>query len=329
MRHVIVLMSILLSVPLAAHASWDDPLGLKAAAEVAGAKAGAEAAEGMVKASRNITMMTNQFGQILSDYYGDDAAKKESARRLIEGAFKVDLSKTNKFSVEVTAAFENTSPTKPIRADILFLNDEVDSQIQGILKTSTRFKGEEINAPIIASTTVEDAKTQIRSLLENRINNTTGCPKPIIRHGSTYGGAPIDYVANAEEIGKCVQSNETSALVNAILTTVSYTKTIPSKTSFSRQYTGGKYAVLVIPVEDLNSAPNNLNIDIIMHEQGDTSKPLTVFKRSPKKVDVNYMKTHIAKTDNATYGAFYYFYVDLRLEGIAAAPIAWEQDKGK
>lgn len=326
MRHVIVLMSALLSIPLSAHASWD-PFGLKDAAEVAGAKAGAEAAEGIVKASRNLTMMTNQFGQILSDYYGDDEQKKENARRLIEGAFKVELNKTSKFNVEVTAAFENTNPTKPIRADILFLNDELDSQIQGILKSSTRFKGEEINAPVVASTTIDDAKAQIRSLLEKRINNTTGCPKPIIVRGSMYGeGTPTDYVTNEAEIGKCVQNNETSALVDAILTTVNYTKTIPSRTSFSREYTGGKYAILVIPVEDLNAAPSNFNIDIIMHEQGDTSKTLTAFKKSPKKVDLNFMKTHIAKTDNATYGAFYYFYVDLRLEGIAAAPIAWDKN---
>lgn len=325
MRYSIITIAALLSVPFSAHAGWfdwlDDPLGLNEAAKNAGAKAGAEAAEGMVKASRNITMTTNQFGQILSDYYGDNAQNKENARKLIEGAFGVDLKQTGKFEVEVTAAFENTNTTKPLRSDIFFVNDESDSQVQGLLKTSTIFKGEEINAPTLTSTTIDEARTQIRKLIDNRANYA-GCPKPNIMTGGTIGGGQIRIVTNQPAIDKCEKDYENSAFADAILTPIIFTKTIPLKASFSRQYTGGKYAVLVIPSEDLQSAPSDLRINIIMHQQGDTTKTLSVFKSSPQRVDINYMKQHIAKTDNTTYGAFNYFFVDLRIEGVAAAPLS-------
>ena len=325
MRQQVMIMSALLSMPFTAHASWfDDPFGLVEAARVAGAQAGADTAQAMIKASRNLPMMTNQFGQILSDYYGDDEKNKANARRLIEGAFKVNLEQTGKFDVEVTAAFENTYPTKPIRADILFLDDENDSEIQAILKSSTRFKGEQINAPTLTSTTKDQARAQIRTLIEKRENNTTGCPKPKMMWGGRDGGGRVQFAINQDAIDKCVKNNETSAFADAILTPVEFTKTIPSKKSFTRQYTGGKYAILVIPTDDLQSAPNDLSIDIIMHQQGDTTKTLSIFKESPKKIDLSYMKQHIAKTDNATYGAFNYSFIDLRIEAFSAVPISPE-----
>jgi len=309
--------------PINAHANWfSDIFGLNEAATNAGAKAGTEAAEGLVKASRNITMMTNQFGQILSDYYGDDATKKESARRLIEGAFKVELNKTGKFDVDITAVFNKIESGKPIRSDILFVNEENDRQIQAILATSTKFKGEEINAPTLTPATIDEARTKIRTLVDNRLNNT-GCPTPNIATGLDDSGLTIKWAKNQAEIDKCLKNNETTAFVNAILTTLDFTKTIPSKNSFSRQYTGGKYAVLVVPSSDLKSAPNDLTIDITMHQQGDIAKALTVFK-TPKRVDLAYMKKNIAKTSNESYGEFNYYFVDLRIEGLAAVPIALE-----
>jgi hypothetical protein len=36
------------------------------------------------------------------------------------------------------------------------------------------------------------------------------------------------------------------------------------------------------------------------------------------------MKQHIAKTDNATYGAFNYSFIDLRIEAFSAVPISPE-----
>jgi hypothetical protein len=321
MKHLVVVMTAFLSVPLTAHAGWfDDPFGLNKAATNAGAVAGKEAAEGLVKASRNITMMTNQFGQILSDYYGDDPTKKESARRLIEGAFGVELKTTGKFDVDVTAVFDKVELGKPIRSDILFVNEENDSQIQAILETSTIFKGEEINAPTLTPATIDEARTQIYTLVDNRLNKAD-CPKPKDYTSIDDTGLQTKVIKNQAEIDKCLKNNETNALVNAILTTLNFTKTIPSKNSFSRQYTGGKYAVLVVPASDLKSAPNNLTIDITMHQQGDIRKALTVFKNTPKRVDLTHMKKNIAKTRNESYGEFNYFFVDLRIEGLAAAPI--------
>jgi hypothetical protein len=45
----------------------------------------------------------------------------------------VEVCKTGKFDVDVTAAFNIIEPGKPVRSDIIFFNEESYRQIQSIL----------------------------------------------------------------------------------------------------------------------------------------------------------------------------------------------------
>jgi len=281
--------------------------GLKEAAE-----AGRQAADAAIKASRNVTMTTNQFGLVLSDYYGSDAQKKADAQRLIEGAFGVKIADfQGKFEIEVTTIFSKLNSGETVRADLLFLDVESDSGIQAILKTSTAFKSETINKSVPSTPAVDQLRKQVAAMIETR-KNGKGCPAPIF--GGTSGFPPTISVVNQKEIDDCKIVVEDKLLTDAIMLGSSYQIELPIINSFSRRFTGGKYAVLVIPKDELEKVKDHLEIDIIMNQVGDTSKRFTVFQ-TPLRVDNNFMSEHIAATDNSAYKNFSYYFIDLKLEG--------------
>ncbi len=294
--------------------------GLEAAAE-----AGKQAADAAIVASRNVTMTTNQFGLVISDYYGSDPNKKADAKRLIEGAFNVKLEDIQgKFNAEVTVTFSNLKPGDSLQADLEFLDIESDVGIQSVMRTSSAFHAVTINKSLPSVAAQDQLRSQIASLIENR-SNGAGCPAPINVAEGAYPGPFVVVTTNQKEIDNCKIAVENKALTEAIVLGNSFQPNLPIANSFSRSYLGGKYAVLVIPQDDLDKIKDYVKIEIIMHHAGDTTKRLTVFK-DPTRVINSFMSKRVAPTENDAYKAFNYFFVDLKLEGFYfTAPLISEK----
>jgi hypothetical protein len=293
-------------------ADFMELIGVRKAAR----EAGTEAATKAVEAARYVTMTTNQFGLILSDYYGNDTQKKDNAKRLIEGAFGVRLQKDDQFNVDVTAVFGGLKPGQSVYADMIFMNSENEALLKKLLFTSSKFKGELINK----SYAVEISELEILSKVKSTISNPQS-PEECTAEKLFYSGN-LSYTSiqlgNQTYGYECIKDKIDTAISNAIMVPASYQKALPASGSFSRVYPGGKYAVLIIPKNQLDAVKENLSVYISMHKHGLPEETLGEFK-TPLNVDIPFMSFKKAETENKAIGSFSYYFIDLKVEGISTA----------
>lgn len=316
MRKSISLVGLLFCMQAtSAHASFLSWLGLEDSLKSAGAEAGREAALAVVESARYLTMTTNQFGLLINDFHGSDPKKKEDARRILEGAFGVKINSGENFSLEVSVAYPGLKPDQSVRGDVMFISEESDEQVRRILESGTFFKPELVNGPTAGSV---DAET-LRGAVHNKVSDFLKLECQIAV-GRNRDGFPSYSRAQLAAFNDCKDNVKPALLTGAIMQAVSTIPVVPPKSTFSREYRGGKYAVVIMPSEDVKRLPENLDLQFSLHKAGEPQNRVGDFKGSPKKISKDNLTKKTVKTDDKAAPELNYVFVNLRLDGIATAP---------
>lgn len=301
-------LSLLVCLAYGSHANaWSlaEMLGLDKVAR----DAARETAAAMIIASRNIAIMTNQFGVLISDYHGTDPKKREEAKSIIEGVFGVKLSETEKFSVEVRVTALGLKDGEVLRGDLLFLDAPDIESVKTELKSGLYFKPETINGPQEIPSSNHDVETEMSKFLKDYTARDT-VKKKCLEGGCQ--GFSCTFSIDTE----CASQVEQELLKNAVMAVRNTRQQLPINSSFSRSYPGGRYAAVLIHAEDWKTIQDHTEIRLIVHKGGD---PRTLYghsQDSPFIVSAQQLRTNIASTDEEEWSEIRFAIVDLRLNGV-------------
>lgn len=298
---------VVLVLSLPAHADLTSWLGLDRIAQKAGADAGAKAANAIIEASRNAALMTNQFGILVDEYYSDDPKKREHAKKIIWATFPELPKDSERIALEVTVDFRNIDTTKnPFTSDIWFIDSNDVNRFSDRVLSGVRYKGESISShPTTTFSEIERIRLEVRKQLTNYIT-----PPNLYKDASRCGQSrSIDQRC----VNQYKRQAESRAIEAAIMALVVNKVDIESTSRVTRDWSGGKYAVILIPTAQLNAQPN-AEMYLSFHVAGNSLLGVRDFK-TPKKLSMPLMrKMKPLPSNDPLHPLFSYEVVDLRID---------------
>lgn len=279
-------------------------------------EAAREVAAGMIESSRNVAIMTNQFGVLAADIHGSDLKRKAEAKSIIEGVFGVKLDGTSDFKVDISVTIQGLKEGETLRGDLMFLDEPNEELIKSELAPGRYFKPEVINGPQETPSSnqyiEEEIRKKISKFTSQEFPDECGPSRVCFGGGRTGGGGcgvPANYLS-------CAKQQSAKLLTSAIMDIRNNSQPLPIKSSFSRSYPGGKYVALLLHADDFKKVQDHISIFLIMHKEND---PLTLYglsKISPFQVSLGQLRKNTADTNEEKWSEIRYSIVDLRLEGV-------------
>jgi hypothetical protein len=303
---------------------FDDPLGIKKAAKDA-----AEAAvHGADISTRNLAMMTNQFGQLIDDFYGGDAAKMNKARKVLEGVFGRSLTSADNVKLQVTAAFEgNVVPADRLEADLwLFPNIDNDA-LKRIAAAGASFLGTPIKSAVPSGTTLQAVRANVLAKAQTfgaRGGSVYGIPKT--RAGECHAKFPLRISASWQPIPRsaeeqrqydaCVAEKEALELTEVVMASFSAGDSLTTQGTVTRDLPGGRFVAVVANKQAVERLRDGLKITFWVHQMGEPQKRIGAFREVVRRIEPADMLKNVAPTPLQATPELCYIFVDLKLDAI-------------
>lgn len=323
----LLLISILLVAPQSANADLADWLGLRQIAEDAGRSAAEVLVKGADLSTRNLAMMTNQFGLLVADFYGDDPTKAARAKKILEGVFGRTLTKTDDVKLQVTAAFSgDIKGSDGLCVDIWPFANLDHEALKKIAEAGASFHG----TPIIAATAPGNtiASVQEKVLKRSKAFISRGksgrdtyldvCNKKYPGDKDVPGPGVVKKRSKKqeEEYASCLIEEAAQDLTSAIMQVFSMPDIISSRSSATRDLPGGRFVALVVSKQALEKLKDRLSITVWLHQAGDPNKRIGVFREVIRTIDPVDMLKNIVHTPKHAAPELCYEFIDLKLDAI-------------
>jgi hypothetical protein len=312
-------------------AEW---LGLDKIAHDAGEKAGTEAAtklvHGMDLATRNLVMMTNQFGLLVSDLDSPDPAIAAHARKTLQRVLGNDaVTGTKAVPLQVSAAFENVPAEANLQVDILRFASLDDAAALHVIGDTASLKMNGVNVAQQDPATIATLQTAVTSGAADYVARFNPEFNSVGGYGPFSSGqrAALDKSAldqcgqfvslEAITCNRRVKENAAKNELAALLLTPykALGTTTPVNAAVTRNLPGGTYALVIASEAGIRAAPN-LTMSTWVHAAGDLNAALGDFKNSKNRYVADDFLKRCVESNLTTVGKVCYIWVNLNLDDI-------------
>jgi hypothetical protein len=302
---------------------------LEKIAAAAGEKAGKEAAEklvqGMDLATRNLALMTNQFGLLIQDLDSTDAEKKRHAIATLTRVLGADLVIKDNVAIEVSAQFENVLAEDNVVADIRLTGTDNPAEVQAVIMAISGHLPEKVGYSAPSPRQLDIATADIKAALE-KVKEFPGNlmyakePEIVAKCGQmpTFGPESAGLAWNTC-ITPLVRELASTDMANAILAPHKLSITVPQQGLVTRSVRGGRYAALIISKPALLRIKDKVKVTMWAHFVGKPTSYLRDFKFVQPPLNPNDMLKNCVDTKTEQHGTLCYGLIHLKLDDIMAA----------
>lgn len=333
----IALAASLLLMTEIARADIADMLGITKAAENAGRKAAEEVVRGADLATRNLAMMTNQFGQLIDDFYGGDAAKANKARKILEGVFGRSLTNADNVKLQVTAAFEgNVVPADRLEVDLWLFPNVDNESLKSIAGAGASFLGTSIKAAVPPGTTLEVIRANVLGKAkafharDGGTDNDKNTPPtraddcaakfPLPRPNRSFADMTMTPVkrdgVSQKKYEECLADMRALDLTEVVMASFSIPNALTTQGTVTRDLPGGRFVAVVANKQAIEKLRDRLKITFWVHQAGDTQKRIGAFREVVRTIDPADMLRNVVPTPLKATPELCYVFVDLKLDAI-------------
>lgn len=310
-----------------ARADLADLLGIKETARQAGREAATEIARAADTATRNLAMMTNQFGLLIDDFYSGDEVKANKARKILEGVFGRTLTTADNVKLQMTAAFEgDVAPADRLEADLwLFPNIDNDT-LKRVAAAGASFHGTPIKAALPSGTTLDTVRANVLAKAQAFATRGGGASAIGTRSSECYRKFP-NFDTNSlrviprhpkaqQQYEACIAEKEALDLTEIVMASFSAANALTTQGTVTRDLPGGRFVAVVANKQSVEKLRDKLKITFWVHQAGDSQKRIGAFREVVRSIDPADMLKNVVPTPLRAAPELCYVFVDLKLDAI-------------
>lgn len=228
----------------------------------------------------------NTFSTYLDDYYSTNPERRDKARTIIHQVFgDIPNSQKDRINVSFTVAATGLKENTKLDADIVFADVKPlnVNDIQSALAKHYSF------IPVSLASTGDLSPTNI-SVIEqavrknvDRYQNQTNSEEML----KTCGPESSRSVQCIIKVNRTVPVDR---LTKAIMATITTTSNYIPRTHISRDYLGGRFAIVLFPTNEL-LLHDDLRLEAIHHYKGNMNERLPGFEEQGYTIDIAKLKS--------------------------------------
>jgi hypothetical protein len=297
--------------------------------ESVGRQSAEELGTKVVEASRNLQAMTNQFGQIVADYYGGTEAQKARAKAILEGVLG-PLGKHDPV-LAVTVSVEGINSSDGIVIDVWPMAGADIDAVRALAKQNVNnFKAEPINTPAPSPRDYASVSNAVSTPASIYVSTAMGLTVP---GQSTTLAACNDGLAKCGVVSdddntkitnsiacangrKCYAAEATKELVNAIMAPFSNQPSLPGPGTLTRTIGGGTYVVVLMPSKQLEQVKARVKMNVWLAYGSEPQTRIGAFAQNPQVIIVDDMLRNRVTTSSVGYPELCFYFIPLRIDDV-------------
>lgn len=223
----------------------------------------------------------NTFSTYLDDYYSSNAERRDKARTIIHQVFgDIPSSQKDRINVSFTVSANGLKENTKLDADIVFADVKPlnVNDIRSALAKHYSF------LPVTLSST-GDTSPPNKALIRERVRE----------HAALFQGYKSNFEDTLKKCGTlanpdCFADLKVDQLTDAIMATITTTSNHFPRTHISRDYLGGRFAIVLFPTKELLQH-DDLQLEAIHHYKGNMNERLPGFEEQGYTIDTAKLKS--------------------------------------